>query len=239
MLVVGQSHIGAIQAATKKHRETYPDEPRTRVIHTQSELYAPEFEGEAFGRKLLAAIEDQIARHSPRVASVFGGNAHNLISLMRHPRPYDFRLGGGDAGPPLDPDAELLPESLVRGALEDRLRVDFLRLRLFREAAGSFIHLESPPPVLNDAFVRDRAEKYFRDHSGREIVPASPGLRWRVWRLNSRIIQEAVEELGCRFMPVPAEVQDADGFLRLDYAGDPTHGNEAYGEAVLRKLQDF
>ena len=31
-------------------------------------------------------------------------------------------------------------------------------------------------------------------------------------------------------------VQDADGFLRLDYAGDPTHGNEAYGEAVLRKL---
>lgn len=239
LLVVGQSHVGAIQAAAKTHRERYPDEPRTRVIHTQSELYAPEFAGEVFGTKLRAAIADQIARHTPRVASVFGGNAHNMISLMRHPRPYDFELQGEGQGPPRDGEAELVPEALVRAALEARLQTDFLRLRLFHEAAGPFIHLESPPPLLGDVFIRDRAEKHFRDTTGRAIDPASPGLRWRIWRLNSQMLRAAVEALGCRFMPVPVETQDADGFLRLEFAADPTHGNEAYGEAVIRKLERF
>jgi len=37
---------------------------------------------------------------------------------------------------------------------------------------------------------------------------------------------------------VPRTVQDEAGFLRLDFAADPTHGNEAYGEALIRAIED-
>ena len=241
--MIGQSHVAAIRAAAKVHRETYPDEPRTRVIHTLEEVHAPEFEGVSrgdysqarFGRRLVAAIEDQLARHDPRVASVIGGNVHNVLALMRHPRPFDFLLSG-EEGPPPDVGAEMVPEALVRAALEERLRADFARLRLLREVAGPFIHIESPPPVRDETFILERAEHWFRDRAQGEMAVAGAGVRWRMWRLLSRLTREAVERLGGRFMPVPEAVRGADGFLRLDHAADPTHGNAVFGAAVIAAL---
>jgi len=245
LLVVGQSHVAAIRAAAKTHREAFPDEPRTRVIHTIEPAYAPEFVNVAggdygaatFGPALRAAIEDQIARHSPRVTSVVGGNVHNVLALMRHPRPYDFRLSD-EEGPPLDEDAELIPEALMRATLTARLAPDFARLRALREIAGPFFHLESPPPVREEAYIAARAETLFRDRAAREIVAAGPGLRWRIWRLASRLMQSAVEQLGGRYLSAPALARDSDGFLNLDFAADPTHGNEAYGELLIRAIED-
>ncbi len=246
LLVVGQSHVAAIRAAAKTHREAFPDEPRTRVIHTLEDGYAPEFEGLAdgdysaarFGPKLRAAIEDQIARHTPRVASVVGGNVHNALTLMRHPRPFDFLLSG-EGGPPPDEGAELIPAALVRATLMRKLQPDFARLRALHEIAGPFIHAESPPPIRDDAFIAARAEAWFRDRADGEVAVAGAGLRWRMWRLTSRLLREAVEALGGCFLPVPAAVRDHDGFLRLDFAADPTHGNEAYGEAMIRAIEDI
>ncbi|WP_116090616.1 hypothetical protein [Sphingomonas crusticola] len=247
LLAIGQSHVAAIRAAAKTHRETYPDEPRTRVIHTLEAVHAPEFEGVTndnyggarLGPRLAAAIEDQIVRHRPRVASVIGGNAHNMLTLMRHPRPFDFHLSGYDQRPPLDPDAEIVPEALVRAALAAKMQPDFARLRLLGELAGSFIHIESPPPLRDEEFIAARAEAWFRDQSPGTITVAPPGLRWRAWRLASRLMRTAVEAAGARFMPVPLQVQDQDGFLKPEYAADPTHGNEAYGAALIRALEDF
>jgi len=236
ILAVGQSHLSAIQRAAKTHREAWPDEPRTRVIHTLAEPYAPD--GEEFGPLARTAILDQIARHQPRLVSMLGGNVHNAIALIRPARPYDFILHGGEEGPPLDPEAELIPESLVRAALEERLQKDFWRLRTLHEIAGPFLHVESPPPVIDQAFIRDRAEGYFRDSDGPAVEPAAPGVRWRMWRLHARIIREQVEALGSRYLPVPRTVLDEHGFLRLDLAADPTHGNEAYGEALIRAIED-
>jgi hypothetical protein len=245
LLVVGQSHVAAVRAAARAHREAFPDEPRTRVIHTLEEVHAPEFDGvtdgnydEArFGPKLVAAIQDQIARHQPRVASVIGGNVHNVLALMRHPRPFDFLLS--EEGPPPDAGAEIVPGALVRAALEERLRPDFARLRLLHGVAGPFIHIESPPPVRDEDFILARAESWFRDRAPEGLAVAGPGLRWRMWRLVSRMMREAVEALGGRFMPVPEAVFDAEGFLRIDLAADPTHGNEAYGGALIEKLERF
>jgi hypothetical protein len=62
-------------------------------------------------------------------------------------------------------------------------------------------------------------------------------LRYKIWRLHSRIVAERCSELGIAFLPAPRETQDAQGFLRPEFAGDATHGNEAYGEAVIRQLE--
>ena len=244
ILVVGQSHVAAIRAAAKTHREAFPDAPRTRVIHTIEEVHAPEFEGvvdgdysaATFGPKLRAAIEDQIARHHPRVASVVGGNVHNVLALMRHPRPFDFILSG-EEGPPRDEEAELIPEALVRASLSARLAPDFARLRALEAIVGPFLHIESPPPVRDGTFIAERAEGAFRDRAGPQVAAAGPGLRWRMWRLSSALLREAVEDLGCTYLSAPPTARDADGFLDLEFAADPTHGNEAYGELLIRAIE--
>ena len=245
LLVVGQSHVAAIRAAAKRHREAFPDEPRTRVIHTIEQAFAPEFvnlnDGDyaaaTFGPALRAAIEDQIARHSPRVASVVGGNVHNVLALMRHPRPYDFLLSD-DEGPPLDEDAELIPEALVRATLMAKLAPDFARLRALSESARTFFHVESPPPVREEAFISARAEVAFRDRAMGEVIAAGPGLRWRMWRLTSQLMRAAVERMGGHYLSAPSLACNSDGFLNLDFAADPTHGNEAYGELLIRAIED-
>lgn len=244
LLVIGQSHVAAIRAAAKTHREAFPEQPRTRVIHTLEDVHAPEFVNidnggysrATFGPALRAAIEDQIARHDPIIASVVGGNVHNVLALVRHPRPFDFMLKEG-GGPPPDEGSELIPESLVRAALAARLAPDFARLRALREIAGPFVHIESPPPVRDETFIATHAEKAFRDHAQGEIVVAGRGVRWRMWRLSAHLQREAVEAVGNRYLPAPEEAFDADGFLRIEYAADPTHGNEAYGALLIRAIE--
>jgi hypothetical protein len=236
ILVVGQSHVAAIRAAAKARREADPARARTRTIHTLEPHYAPEFDGEGFSAPLADAIRDQIDRHRPLVASAMGGNVHNALALLAHPRPFDFHLSG-EPSPPPDPDAEPIAETLVTAALQAARATDRRRLALLAAVAGPFVHLESPPPVADAAWVAAQADAYFRGQGGGVPTIAPPALRHRVWRLHARLVRAEVEALGGRVLPVPSAVLDAAGFLDPAFAGDATHGNAAYGEAVLAALE--
>ena len=240
MLVIGQSHVAAIRAAARARRERDPAAPRTRVIHTGEPQYAPDWTEED-GRARLApplveAIRDQIARHDPLVVSVTGGNVHNALGLIRHRRPFDFRLSG-EPSPPLDPTAELLVEGLVSATLARMMAGDLARLRALHAAIGPFVQVESPPPVRDDGFIAAAADRYFQDAGIARLGISPAGLRFRLWRLASRLFRAEVERLGCRFLPVPLEATDADGFLAPDLAADATHGNARYGDILIEALQ--
>ncbi|MGC6331250.1 hypothetical protein [Rhizorhabdus sp. FW153] len=241
ILVIGQSHVAAIRSAAKARREADPDRPRTRVIHTLEERYAPEMIGAGeearFSPALEEAIRDQIARHDPIRASVSGGNVHNGFALIRHPRPFDFLLST-EAGPPLDSAAEPIIEAMMQTALESALDHDRARLREIARIMGpGVIQIESPPPLADDARIAALADGYFRERgiAAQGVAPAP--LRYKMWRLHSRIVAGYCADLGLRYLPVPAETQDGEGFLRSELAGDATHGNEAYGEAIIRALE--
>lgn len=240
ILVIGQSHVGAVRAAAKARREADPDRLRTRVIHTIEPQYAPEIEGEGddarFTPALVDTIRDQIDRHAPLVASASGGNVHNGFALIRHPRPYDFLLSGED-GPPLAVDTEPVTEGLVHAALEAGLVRDRIRLREIVRLGRDVVQIESPPPLADGAAIAAQADAYFRNRGIAELGVAPAGLRYKIWRLHSRIVAGYCRDLGMAFLPVPPEVQDERGFLRPDFAGDATHGNQAYGEAVIRALE--
>lgn len=239
ILVVGQSHVAAIRSAARTRRERAPEAPRTRVIHTLEEQYRPEMIGEGpdahFSPNLVATIQDQIDRHRPLLVSVMGGNFHNGLALVKHERPFDFHLS--EPSPlPFSSSAEPISESLVRDTLEKGLARDMARLDRLAEF-GPFIHIESPPPVRDDAYIEARADAYFRS-CGLAILGVAPaGLRWRIWRMNGRIFRKAVESLGCHYLPVPTSLCDDDGFLLQHYAADATHGNEAYGEALIQAVE--
>ncbi|MET0376653.1 MAG: hypothetical protein ABW128_20665 [Rhizorhabdus sp.] len=240
ILVIGQSHVAAIRSAAKARREADPDRLRTRVIHTLEPRYAPELMEEGdhaiFTPALIDAVRDQIDRHTPLVASASGGNVHNGFALIRHPRPYDFLLSDED-GPPLDPEAEPISEALVRAALEDGLARDHIRLREISRLCGEVVQLESPPPLADNAVIAAQADAYFQNRDIAELGVASAGLRYKIWRLHSRIVAGYCAKLGMRFLPVPRETRDDRGFLLPQFGGDATHGNLAYGEAVIRQLE--
>ena len=250
ILIVGQSHVAAIRAAGDARRARDPAAPRTRVLHTLQQRFAPEIvgggEGEGagfaaplapvFAPALADEIAERIVRRRPLVVSAIGGNVHNALALVRHARPFDFHLSGED-GPPLDPAAEPVPEALIVAALEPALARDRLRLELLTAIAGPLVHLESPPPVADDAWIAAQADAWFvaRGMAVRGVAPAA--LRYRMWRLTSRLMAATVASLGGRVQPAPAAALDEAGYLRLDFAADTTHGNARYGEAVIAALE--
>ena len=240
LLVVGQSHVAAFRDAARERREREPDAPRTRVIHTGEPAYAPELAGDGdearLASPLAGAIRDQIERHDPLVVSVTGGNVHNALGLIRHRRPFDFRLSH-EPSPPLDPVAELLVEGLVSATLARMMAGDMARLSALRASVGPFVHVESPPPVRDDRFIAAAADLHFRDAGIARLGVAPAGLRFRLWRLASRLVRAEVERLGCRFLAVPDEARDEDGFLPPDLAADATHGNARYGNILIEALQ--
>ena len=240
LLVIGQSHVAAIRDAARGRRERDPAAARTRVIHTGEARYAPELAGDGEQARLAPpladAIRDQIARHDPLVVSVTGGNVHNVLGLIRHRRPFDFRLSQ-EPSPPLDPTAELLVEGLVGATLARMMAGDMTRLRALRSAIGPFVHVESPPPLRDDGFIAAAADRFFRDAGIARLGVSPAGLRFRLWRLASRIFRAEVERLGCRFLAVPDGAKDKEGFLSPDLAADATHGNERYGEILIEAVQ--
>jgi hypothetical protein len=245
-LFVGQSHVGAIRAAHQMRRASEQKFKRTRGIHTFEERYRPEMEdvddpvAARFGPGLRAELEQEIELYNPRIASMIGGNAHNALALVRHPRSFDFRLPRGDQGPPPESGAEPIPFAVIRATLASHIGADLLRLRLLRDVIGPFVHVESPPPLRDDHFIREHADAYFKASTAIDTLGVAPaGLRWRMWRLNSLLFRESVEALGCQFLPVPAKVQDADGFLRPDLAADATHGNAEYGHIIITAVEEL
>jgi hypothetical protein len=191
-----------------------------------------------FGAALKAELAQEIELYNPRIASMMGGNAHNALALVRHPRSYDFLLPHEPQGPAMEDGAEPIPFALMRATLARHIAPDLLRLKMLRNVIGPFVHVESPPPLRDGEFIRARADAYFTSSTAIDTLGvAAVGLRWRMWRLNSLLFCEAVEALGCRFMPVPSSTQDENGFLRPELAEDATHGNAAYGMIIISAVE--
>jgi hypothetical protein len=68
---------------------------------------------------------------------------------------------------------------------------------------------------------------------------APPLLRYKMWRLHSRVFRKACEDAGLRFIAAPAKSMDRSGFLARFCYGNATHANRGYGELVIRQLDDL
>lgn len=236
ILIVGHSHINALRQAAIVRREADPDRPRTRTIHLLDPDLQPEMDGDDFSAGMKATILDQIERHDPVIASAIGGNGHAAHALIAYER-FDFELEGGDSLP-IDEGATIRSEAEVREALARVMTLELSRLRLYRDLVGPFWHIESPPPVRSAEWIVEHAEPYFLDQPEfRSHGIAAPGVRYRCWLLASRMVREMCDEMGCRYLPVPAHLRGEAGLLRPSQARDATHGNAQFGEAMLQALE--
>lgn len=181
------------------------------------------------------------------IALVWSGSSHLVKYLFKQGKGIDFVLG---SNPELsiEGDAELVPEAVVRASLfQHAMKLDVLLPALKAANAKSVFVCGTPPPKKDHHFIRNvglqhafwqqRAKSYAVDVSKAQLSP--PGLLHKTWALVQDMNKEMAEENGFKFIPVPASLQTADGFLLPEhYGSDIVHAYGDYGPIMLQHIYD-
>lgn len=235
ILAVGTSHLAALEEAIR-HNGTAPRiafvqlrDPGYRGALVRSPAGAPSL------KRRLA--EDVTERSRELVVSLVGGNKHNILGLLNHPRPFDFILPD-EPDLPFTQGAECVPVGLVAESLTRRAANELDLLRALRRATtATMVHMESPPPNPSVEHIR-RHPGVFKDRID-ALGVAPTHLRYKLWRVHSSVVRAVCSEIGITFVPAPREAQDAHAMmLEAAWAEDPTHGSAWYGALVLKQILD-
>lgn len=245
-VAVGHSHLIALVDAQKARIQQ--GQELTTHLHTillQDEELQPNviLDGRrtTLSPALRRHLDNELAALTetpPFLCASIGGNEHFLVGLTEHPQPYDFSLSGR-------PDlavrsgVQIIAPSLMRKTLERSMADTTLSLAIMtalREATDiPIVFLQSPPPVSSSDFIRNHPGPFQSAIEENGIAPAS--LRMKLWLLQSSIYRQHCEELGCRYLEVPAEAVDGSGFLQeIGSWQDSIHASPWYGELVLKQI---
>lgn len=233
IVAVGHSHLAAIM---KGFRQLRAADSRTAPQATFIQLNSVEFRPPLQGGKLNSGITDAInAAPGDVLISCVAGNAHNVLGLLNHPSPFDFVLPE-EPDMPLEERAEILPFGLIERCLRETLEQTAFRIiaALLDTSHLPMAHLESPPPIPSGDYIRSVPDSKFSDQI-EEFGVAPAALRYKLWRLHSALAERFCEERGVSYVRVPKEIQDANGMLVESCWGNATHGNEAFGLALLQE----
>lgn len=242
---MGHSHVFAIKAAAATYQADLASERvRVETIRVGDEPHRDyrvrSLVGGIGGFAWSAAMLEEISKaesEADLVFSCFGGNAHNILGLVKHPRPYDFVLDD-EPERPMAEGAEIVPMALIEDALarQGGYPETIWSLRALRQTyKGLLVHCESPPQIPSEAHLFKYAGVFKEKFDQFGVAPAE--LRYKLWRVHSRLIKRECEALGINFIDAPPEMMDAQGFL-VEQAWNPdaTHANTVYGLAVIRQL---
>ncbi|MEO0635849.1 MAG: hypothetical protein AAFY73_04315 [Pseudomonadota bacterium] len=175
--------------------------------------------------------------------SVFGGNHHQVLTLIGHERPYDVYMPEF-SHVPLETDAEILSRSYVEQTLLEFVIGPYRDISIFLRAFPKFEfwHIQSPPPIGDDTFVRSNIDSWFVEQMKlNSDFPLTPRyVRQKVWQIHSDLYHREGQANGFELLPCPAGTRDAEGFLKPEfYSNDATHANPAYGELVLQQMEQI
>lgn len=235
ILIVGDSHIHAIQAALEQDEELPAnfqfDALRIKRVKAGQPI------GDIHMNDLLSAVGKLTANDVLVLA--LRGNMYSMMGLMRHPRPFDVivpRL------PSLRTEEyeDLVPYSTLYAhmlsAVERGYGTEALEIaRSCRFAAVYF--LSCPAPKDDEEHIMHGAETYFKEAGIAETGLSPPALRLKLWEVQQRVLSDFCSKNKLIFLDNPEDARDESGFLkRRYYAGDATHANPRYGSLVLKQV---
>lgn len=240
LLAIGASHFAAIQRA----HETRVNWPLGRYGLTTIQVREKRFlpltvagkDGPEVNVELRSAISSALSGGSFRsVLCNVGGFEHTLLSLVNHPRRFDFILPS-EEHLELSENAELLPYSAVIRVLRAH-RTPFLTIHRYLRSITDLpiIQICPPPPIGNDQHII--AHPGIFGEKIKDLGLSPPVLRYKMWRSYLSILQRECTELGSQLIEPPSDAIEQGKYLSESYWGiDPTHGNTAYGELILRQI---
>lgn len=164
------------------------------------------------------------------------GTLHNIFGLLRHDPPFDFYTADDDH---VESGTQIIPFHAVKDLLYDSARNNRNIIAIKKAASCRIFHLPTPAPKEDNEFIQEKTVRY-RDRFVLDAGINSPAIRLKLWELEMEVVEELCREWGMSFIPAPLGSQTDAGFLKKDYYGaDATHANEAYGQLVLRQLEDI
>lgn len=186
----------------------------------------------------LAARIYELLKSNPICISTIAGNAHNVLGMMKSPKPFDFY--SQDINAPVDKNVSLLTYRAVYDALSDNLnRFDLTMLTATAATAPRIRwHIGSPPPLRDNAQIVSKIDGFFLEkYPGVEV--ADPWFRLKLWALHTRLYREACIQMGIEFIEPPKEATDQDGFLLPEFSDSrsATHANDDYGLLVVEQIE--
>jgi hypothetical protein len=246
ILGIGHSHILAIQFCLNSQKEDLEKNLKLELqtIWLGDDRYKDYrkhvgnggTEGFIWAKEIADEIKNLNAE-TDILFSAFGGNAHNILGMVQHPRAFDFVLS---SKPSLfiNEKVELVPEALVELAMTSQggFPETVWCLRAARGLySGRIVHIESPPPIKDNDYLKNHAGA-FKDQF--EIYGISPPLlRYKLWLLHSMLIKQECRLQNIEFIECPKDFIDEEGFLKSNgLAMDTTHANAAYGDSVIKQL---
>jgi hypothetical protein len=254
LLLVGHSHIHCMVEAYKKTpANTFPmeyvylhgnkkrgDEPDFGdYVGKQilSKLRALALKGES-PEQLLSATRQ--GRSDLLIAICLGGNAHNILGLIKANPPFDF-VRRSKPGLPLEKGAQIIPEGAVREILLRRSKTILRGVEAINGVAGGgIVCFESPPPAADDEHVRMHLGEFFLEKHKGEFQVVSRFLRFKLWDLASSIMRAECKRVGIPYMLCPQSLLDEGMFMKPEgYADEATHGNTWYGGQMLLHLMNW
>jgi hypothetical protein len=247
LVIIGHSHLASMVAALQPRAgEEYRSDIGCEYIVYNTHRHGSDFQfsvpdpagGYQINPELVDLVNERVPPDYKRVfISMFGGNAHNALTLLEHPEPFDFILPGQPNCPRV-PNAQLLPYDFLGRFIHSMAAVYMLNLEtLYKAFKDPIIHIESPPPIGDDQFVMDNLDQYFAGQY-EDPRPAPRWLRYKLWRLHSALVSEHAKALGVDFLPAPSDSMDSEGFLvREDYGTDATHAGPNYALRVMKQIE--
>lgn len=236
--IVGHSHLRALTAAGREvpHFE-FLNLHQASLYRGQSAAAARRVDGRAVLREEVAeAITMLRDGGCTNFALQVGGAGHSMIGLARHVSPFDCRFPWDRQEENLDVSAYRIPFRTLRATI-DQLNVYFftvLEALLVELKDTPCVVLEAPPPVELDELLLKQPGSYAEPLARYGLQSAR--LRYGIWRTQAELFEAIAARYGRRYLRAPPETLQTSGHLRAEFFSDPTHGNAAYGRAVLAQL---
>jgi hypothetical protein len=177
------------------------------------------------------------------VGVIWGGNEHNICFFFEAGPRFDFL---STHVPKMDPSAQILPKAAIRQRFQQSMTDLGVALeRLAMAGANRVALIGTPPPKGDNEALRAFAqlEDFFVEAATSigqavETLPITdPHVRLKLWYLLQEMQAEQARARGAMYIPVPKEVQDAEGFLKREFwLADVTHANEAYGDLMYETV---
>ncbi|WP_457587908.1 hypothetical protein [Ensifer canadensis] len=169
------------------------------------------------------------------VFSLINRSVHDILSIIQHPRPFDFVIPGWSDFP-FEPGCEVIPYQAFRAQLVRLMEPDLKLIELAsRVAEDRVVQILSQPPLESAELIRTWAPWPLEE--GQSIAPAS--VRLRTYMVYADILAEWCSSLGIPLIRPPSSAVTERGFLKEGLHSNATHANVAYGHLVLQQMREF
>lgn len=198
---------------------------------TLAQQTAPDVVAMAPGfQALLAGIDPDQGRNT--LVTFLNGEEPIHLSLRERPDPFDFCLPERPDLVPL-PGRQVLPLDIIEKHVARRIEPVRATMMAIRATQPQLrvINVVCPPTIRSTRWDPGPGS---RSSDTLEMTPLS--VRLKIHLVYARLLRQAATDYRIESLLPPPETVGEQGYLRDEYAGDSVHGNQRYGEHVLRQM---